>query len=258
MTSSPSALYPGDPRITPATMAADLVTAPAPEGLSPGPVALLDLDGTLMDSVEGIVASVRAAYAALGLPVPDDAALRGFVGPPITTSMPAHGVPAELLEAAVTHYQEEFARTGLWRTQVYDGVVEALMRLRMEGVVLVVATSKPQVLARPVCREFGLDRLVDAVFGAPLDESGSKASVIAEALAWLGPERTADPRDVVMVGDREHDVAGAAAHGIATLGVLYGYGSADELLDAGAVGLVRGPRDLAGAVLRQFGLGDEL
>ncbi|WP_240674968.1 HAD hydrolase-like protein [Cellulomonas endophytica] len=248
---------PGRRAITPESVAADLRTDPAPDTLPPGPVALLDLDGTLLDSAEGIVASVRAAYTHLGLPVPDDGVLRTFVGPPMTTSMPAHGVPPELLEAAIAHYQEQFAAVGLWETHVYDGVAESLVRLRMEGVVLVVATSKPQVFARPVCRELGLDRLVDAVFGAPLDEAASsKAQVIGDALAWLGPERTSDPRDVVMVGDREHDVDGARAHGLACLGAAWGYGGADELRRAGASRLVMRPRDLAPAVLEALGLAD--
>ncbi|MFP3714181.1 HAD hydrolase-like protein [Puerhibacterium sp. TATVAM-FAB25] len=219
---------------------------------SPAPLVLLDLDGTLTDSAPGITASVAHAYTSLGLPVPDAATLRSFVGPPITDSFPRHGVPAERVQEAIAAYRARFAESGMWENSVFDGVPEALRELRAAGCVLAVATSKPEVFARPITERFGLAALVDGVFGAPLDESSTKADVIAAALATLG--RTAGDAPMVMVGDREHDVHGAAAHGIDCLGVSWGYAGPGELAAAGAVAVVDDVAKLADAVRAQLAL----
>jgi phosphoglycolate phosphatase len=223
---------------------------------SPAPLVLLDLDGTLMDSAPGIVASAAHAYRALGLPVPDAATLRSFVGPPITDSFPRHGVPPELLSETVRQYRAAFTAGGMYDNAVFDGIPAALRTLRDAGCTLAVATSKPEVYAVPICERFGLTPLVDAVFGAPLDEATStKADVIAKALATLGrvsPVDAATDGPVLMVGDREHDVHGAAAHGIDCLGVTWGYAAPGELEGAGAVALVDDVAELADAVLARL------
>lgn len=232
---------------------------------TPAPLVLLDLDGTLMDSAPGIVASVRSAYEAMGLPVPDSATLRSFVGPPITDSFPRHGVPPELLSETVRQYRAAFTAGGMYDNAVFDGVPAVLRALRDAGCTLAVATSKPEVYAVPICDRFGLTPLVDAVFGAPLDEATStKADVIAKALASLGrispagaapgdPAPGAALGGMLMVGDREHDVHGAAEHGIACLGVTWGYAAPGELERAGAVALVDDVARLAEAVLARLG-----
>lgn len=223
------------------------------------PLVLLDLDGTLMDSAPGITASAAHAYRTLGLPVPDDATLRSFVGPPIIDSFPAHGVPPERVSEAVAAYRAAFSAGGMFDNAVFDGVPEALRALRTAGCTLAVATSKPEVYARPICDHFGLTELVDDVFGAPPDEQGTKADVIAMALAALGRRSPADPADgpVIMVGDREHDVHGAAEHGIDCLGVSWGYAAPGELEAAGAVGTVDDIAGLAEAVLSRLGAAAE-
>jgi len=219
---------------------------------SPRPLVLLDLDGTLMDSAPGITASVAHAYRALGLPVPDAASLRSFVGPPITDSFPRHGVPVERVGEAVAQYRAAFTAGGMFDNAVFDGIPEALRELRAAGCLLAVATSKPEVYARPICDRFGLSPLVDAVYGAPLDEGTStKADVIAKALADLGRGADETAR-TLMVGDREHDVHGAAEHEIACLGVTWGYATPGELAQAGAVALVDDVADLAGMVLARL------
>ncbi|PZR52616.1 haloacid dehalogenase [Xylanimonas oleitrophica] len=215
------------------------------------PLVLLDLDGTLMDSAPGILASVTHAYRTLGLPVPDAATLRSFVGPPITESFPSHGVPSEQVEEAIKLYRADFAETGMWDNSVFDGVPAQLERLRDAGCTLAVATSKPEVFARPITERFGLAPLVDAVFGAPLDEQGTKADVIAKALATLG--RTPADGPALMVGDREHDVVGAREHGIDCLGVTWGYAAPGELEEAGAVAVLDDVDQLAEQVLRLLG-----
>ncbi len=224
---------------------------------SPAPLVLLDLDGTLMDSAPGIVASVEHAYRALGLTVPDAATLRSFVGPPITDSFPRHGVPPELLSEAVRQYRAAFTTGGMYDNAVFDRIPAALRALRAAGCTLAVATSKPEIYAEPICDRFGLTPLVDGVFGAPIDEATStKADVIAKALATLGRVSPVDVAadgpvlgPVLMVGDREHDVHGAAAHGIDCLGVTWGYAAPGELEAAGAVALVADVADLTDAVL---------
>lgn len=220
------------------------------------PLVLLDLDGTLMDSAPGIVASVAHTYRTLGLPVPDAATLRSFVGPPITDSFVGHGVPVERLHEAVEAYRADYSAGRLFEARVFPHVPEALAALRAAGCTLAVATSKPTVYARPVCERFGLTPLVDLVQGAPIDESTStKAMVIAEALAGLGPSRVPAPSATVMVGDRSHDVRGAAEHAIATVGVAWGYAAPGELVDAGAVAVVEDVDALVVAVLARLGIG---
>lgn len=213
----------------------------------PAPLVLLDLDGTLTDSAPGITASVRHAYGTLGLPVPDAAALRSFVGPPIRDSFTAHGVPDDRVDEAITVYRTDFAATGMWDNSLFDGIVEQLDRLRRAGCVLAVATSKPEVFARPILTHFGLDDRLAGVFGAPVDEQGTKGDVIARALAALGRDPRTSP--VLMVGDREHDVVGAREHGIDCLGVSWGYAAPGELDAVGAVTVVADVADLAEAVL---------
>ncbi|OJV82947.1 MAG: haloacid dehalogenase [Cellulomonas sp. 73-92] len=214
------------------------------------PLVLLDLDGTLTDSAPGIVASARVAYAALGLPVPDDATLRTFVGPPLVGSFRAHGVPEARIGQAITAYRAEFAARGMWDNSVFEGIPAALAELRAAGATLLIATSKPTVYAVPIAERFGLAAAVDGVFGAPADLVASdKASVIAAALASLP---AVDSRHALMVGDREHDVAGARAHGIDTLGAAWGYAPDGELERAGVVGIVGRPDELAAAVLARL------
>lgn len=222
--------------------------------MRPAPLVLLDLDGTLTDSAPGIVASAQAAYADLGLPTPDAATLRTFVGPPIVGSFLAHGVPAERVAEAIAAYRRYFRTGGMFDNAVFEGVPEALRELRAAGARLVVATSKPTVFARPIVEHFGLAELLDGVFGAPPDDvPSSKATVIAEALASLGPGGF-DRAATLMVGDREHDVIGARTHGIDTLGVAWGYAVPGELESAGAVAVLESPADLLPAAADRLGL----
>ncbi|MCC2315332.1 HAD hydrolase-like protein [Cellulomonas xiejunii] len=213
--------------------------------MTPAPLVLLDLDGTLTDSYPGIAASARVAFTTLGLPVPGDAALRRFVGPPVVESFPRLGVPPERVPEAVAAYRGYFRTTGMWENSVYDGITEQLRTLRDAGVRLAVATSKPEVFAGPICERFGLAPLLEGVFGAPPDHvPSSKATVVAAALDALRPAGA-----VLMVGDREHDVHGARANGVDCLGVAWGYAQSGELRGAGAFAVVDHVDGLAAAVL---------
>ena len=216
----------------------------------PAPLVLLDLDGTLVDSAPGITASVTAAYQAVGLPVPPPDVLRSFIGPGIHGSLRRHGVPEPLVDEVVSAYRARLAAGGLYEATVFDGVVPVLRDLRAAGVRLLVATAKPEVFAHAVCTALGLTPLVDGIFGPSLDDSSTKADVIALALASL-----ADPPPAaatLMVGDREHDVHGAAEHGVTCVGVAWGYAAPGELEAAGAATVVDSPAALRDELLRRL------
>lgn len=191
---------------------------------------LFDLDGTLTDSAEGIVNSVRYALRSYGIEESDTAALMRFVGPPLAFSFREYyGFSEERAEEAVTRFREYFTEKGILENRVYDGVRELLVALKAEGKRLAVATSKPQPLAERVLHNFALYDLFDVVSGASYDErSMNKATVITAALDALGTP----PSRVLMVGDRVYDVVGARECGVDACGVLYGCGTREEFVEA--------------------------
>lgn len=220
-------------------------------------LVLLDLDGTLTDSAPGITGSMREVFVEMGLPAPDDAALRAMVGPPLIVSLREQGVPDDRLDEVITAYRRHFREHGmLGGNSVFDGIHEVLNQFTAAGIPLAVATSKPQILAREIAEHFDLARHmvggIDGVYGAD-DDGGprsAKADVIAHALASLAERGlTPDATEIVMVGDREHDVNGAKAHGIPTIAVAWGYADAGEVEDAGAAAVVAGPAQLADVIL---------
>ncbi len=220
-------------------------------------LVLLDLDGTLTDSAPGITGSMRAAFEEVGLPSPDDAGLRAMVGPPLLVSLAEQGVPDDRADEVITAYRRHFREHGmLGGNSVFDGIDDALDRLGAAGIPMAVATSKPQRFAREIAEHFGLARHfvggVDGVFGAD-DDGGprsAKADVIAHALASLAERGLApDVTEIVMVGDREHDVNGAKTHGIPTVAVAWGYADPGEVEEAGAVAVVQSPAELVDLLL---------
>jgi phosphoglycolate phosphatase len=173
---------------------------------------------------------VSKALEHLGADPLDDAALRAFVGPPLEVSFAQLGFDERLVVEAVRVYRESYDLLG---PPLFPGVLPALRQLREAGLRLALATSKPQVLAHEIVAHHGVLDLLDAVCGAAGDHARStKAHVVGDALEALG-----HPARPVMVGDRSHDVEGAAAHGVPCVGVLWGYGDADELTSAGATAL---------------------
>lgn len=210
-------------------------------------VVLFDLDGTLTDSAPGMLASIRHAMDALGLEQPSPEVLRSFLGPPLAVSFgQTLGLGDADVTRAIAAYRERYHDVGLFENSVYPDVPETLQALTGQGLVLAVATSKPTVSATRILERFGLADSFTWIGGALLDRSrDSKAAVIAHVLDELRGLGAWDAdRAIVMVGDREHDVHGAKAHGIDTIGVLWGYGSQAELLAAGAVSLVKRPAEL--------------
>ena len=194
---------------------------------------LFDLDGTLTDPGIGITNSVAYALKKHGIEVTDRTKLYPFIGPPLLDSFQRfYGFSEEQSEQAVADYREYFREKGLFENEVYSGVEELLQRLKESGKRLIIATSKPEEFAVKILKHFGLASYFDYIVGATMDSSRSKkGDVIAYALEVCG---ITDKADVVMVGDREHDVLGAKENGLDSVGVLYGYGSREELEKAGA------------------------
>jgi phosphoglycolate phosphatase len=207
---------------------------------------LLDLDGTLSDSEPGILRSLQWACEVEGFPIPTEAEVRSVIGPPFEIGLPSIGIPDDALERVIDTYRERYATIGAFENTIYDGVIEMLDALAGAGYSLSVATAKPEVTAHPILDYFGITDRFEVRAGATLTgERRTKAQVIDFALRELGIH--ADPElwdHVIMVGDRDHDVHGAMHHRIPCIGVLWGYGSIEELLSAGAVTLAESPAEV--------------
>ncbi len=186
-------------------------------------LVIFDLDGTLTDSAAGIVASFRHALAEVGADIPDGDLAGRLVGPPMHLTMAELGL-GDRIDEAVAAYRADYTRRGWAMNTVYDGVPDLLDDLRTAGVRLAVATSKVEPTALRILEHFGIAGHFDVIAGASPDGSrAAKAEVLAHALEQLHPL----PERVLMVGDRAHDVQGAAEHGIDTVVVAWGYGGAD-------------------------------
>ncbi len=192
-------------------------------GAGSGDLVIFDLDGTLTDSADGIVASFRHALFSIGAAVPDGDLASRIVGPPMHITLHEMGL-GEHTDAAIAAYRADYTERGWSMNRTFEGIPALLADLRGAGVRLAVATSKAEPTARRILAHFGLESCFEVVAGATLDGSrSSKAEVLAHALEQLAPL----PQRVVMVGDRAHDVEGAAAHGIGTIVVGWGYGRGD-------------------------------
>lgn len=209
---------------------------------------LVDLDGTISNSLPGIARSLQHAFGTCGYEVPTDERVRTMIGPPFELTFPQLGVPPDDIERVVVAYRERYDDIGLFENDVYDGIPTMLAELARAGCTLAIATAKPEVTAVRIIDHFGLaDHF--AVQAGATSEVGSnrrtKADVITYALGELG----IDAGDhVVMLGDRDHDVEGAIANGIDCIGVTWGFGSRDELTSAGAHAVVDTPDDVVAAV----------
>lgn len=188
---------------------------------------LFDLDGTLTDPKEGITKSVAYALDAYGIFVEDLDSLCKFIGPPLKESfMVYYGMDDAQGDEAVAKYRERFSVTGLFENKVYAGIRELLEDLNKKGKTLIVATSKPAIYSKQILEHFDLMKYFKFLSGSELDGTRvDKAEVIAYALQENGIE---DLSQVIMVGDREHDIIGANKNGIDSVGVLYGYGCREE------------------------------
>lgn len=196
----------------------------------------LDLDGTLSDSAPGIVRSAQYALEAFGIHVDNLDDLLCFVGPPLEESFQEfyHLTPSQADEA-VKVYRRRYEKIGVYENALYPGIPQFLDKARKAGKVLMVATSKPQRMADLVLSHFGIADRFAFVGGREDSSRRTKEEVIRYVMKENGLTRT---EDIVMIGDRKHDVLGAKAVGLDSVGVLYGYGSRDEFQAAGATYIV--------------------
>ena len=209
---------------------------------------LFDLDGTLTDPGLGITNGIMYALKKFNIEVEERASLYKFIGPPLLESFEKfYGLSEEECQQAVKYYREYFKPYGLYENEVYAGIEELLKTLKESGKTVLLATSKPEEFAREILRYFGLDKYFDFAAGATMDEKQvKKADVIAYALENC---QVSNLSEVVMIGDREHDVLGAKEKGLDSIGVLYGYGDYEELKAAGANYIVEKPEEVLRIVL---------
>ena len=194
---------------------------------------LFDLDGTLTDSGEGIINCAALALEHFGLPVPSREEMRVFVGPPLDQTLIRFGVPPEKAQEGIDVFRSRYLVVGKFENSPYPGIHQLLEKLKGQGHRLFVATSKPESTSVEILNKFKLSQYFEVICGATLDGSRvHKADVIAYLLSKIG---TAE--EILMVGDTEFDVIGAAAHGIKTIGVSWGYGKVAEMEQAGATAI---------------------
>ncbi len=213
---------------------------------------LFDLDGTLTDPKEGITKCVQYALADFGIIEPDLDVLTCFIGPPLLQSFREYyGFDEAEATRAVAKYRERFSTIGLFENSVFDGVHEMLARLKDKGKVICLATSKPAVYAQKIIEKYGVDKYFDIVVGSELDgRRTNKAEVIEEVLRRAADELVGNDQSeynkqietirekAVMVGDRHHDIDGAKACRMESIGVRFGYAEPGELEKAGATYIV--------------------
>lgn len=204
---------------------------------------LFDLDGTLTDSQEGIKNAIKYSLASFGIIVEDDNQLRSWLGPPLVDSlMKFCGFDRDKAMEGTLKFREYYNRQGYSENKVYPGIEDLLKSLKQQGYQLMTATSKPEEAARRILQHFSLDRYFTYIGGAAQDESRvRKADVIRYVLETNNITRLSE---VMMVGDREHDVFGAKQTGLDVIGVLYGYGDREELEQAGADYIVETAADI--------------
>ena len=204
-------------------------------------IVLFDLDGTVSDSAPGILASLRHAFEVNGIEPLDPVTEQQLLGPPFYESLPPI-VGEDRLWSVIDAYRAYYA-DAMYRSTAFPGIAGVLSALRRDGRRLAIATSKPEHYAVPIVEHLGLAEHFETIGGDDLDGSlPTKAMVIAKVLARLGePDRT----EVIMVGDRSHDVIGAREHGIDCVGVGWGYALPGELEAARPLGICHTPMDLA-------------
>lgn len=204
---------------------------------------LFDLDGTLIESAEGVRVSLAHAMQELRLPCPDLSDYTRYVGPPLEDTFRGMcAVPEALIPAAMQAYRDYYNAVGQHTNRVFDGICDVLAALRGHGLRLAICTSKNEPVAERVAQTLGLSPYLDAVCGSALDGSRrAKADIIPYALDTLG---CADKANALMIGDTDFDARGAQLAGVDFLGVTYGYGTKESMQACGAIGFADSPEKL--------------
>ena len=204
---------------------------------------LFDLDGTLTDSASGITNSIMYALEKFGINVNNRTELYPFIGPPLLDSfITIYHFSEEKARQAVHYYHEYFSEKGMYENRIYDGIPEMLAVLKDRGKILAVASAKPECFVKTILNHFDLSRFFDFIGGTELHGTRiHKEQVIQYVLNALA---ITDKNEVVMVGDRRDDIQGAQNNGLDSVGVLYGFGSREELVAADASYLAKSVKEL--------------
>ena len=215
---------------------------------------LLDLDGTLTDSSEGITKSVQYALEKMGITENDMAVLKRYIGPPLNESFTRfHGLSDEDSLKAVAYYRERYADTGLYENKLFDGIKEFLAGLKKEGYIVALATCKPEIYVPTILKHFDIEQYFDVAVGSELEggKRRHKDDVIEEVISQIIKLKDIPATDIydvkadaIMIGDRKDVVLGAKDAGIESIGLRYGFAEADELENAGADYILENVEDI--------------
>ncbi|MDP7383824.1 MAG: HAD hydrolase-like protein [Acidimicrobiales bacterium] len=217
--------------------------------MHPVDIVLIDLDGTISDSSPGMLTGFRKVFDRFDMEQPSDESIRRHFGPPLAvTWREVYGMTDEQIVVGLEVYREYYHDVGMFQNNLYDGIPDLIKDLHAEGVTLPTATSKPEFSASRIIEHFGLREYFTFIGAADLAGTrDDKSAVIAHTLENL--QASSQSHSIVMMGDRRHDVEGARENGIDTIGVLWGYGSAEELSTAGAIALAERPYDAGDLLL---------
>lgn len=195
--------------------------------------AFFDLDGTLTDPKEGITKCVSYALGFFGIHENDPDKLTGYIGPPLIVGFSEiAGLSPEAAQAAVRYYRERYKDIGIFENRLFEGVREAMNKLKKAGITLCIASSKPENFVRRITDRYNISEYFEHQVGSELGGARSeKADVIAETLRRCNADKLSE---VIMVGDRKYDIEGAKMCGIDSVGITFGYGSRGELEESGA------------------------
>ena len=207
-----------------------------------------DMDGTVINSALGVTRAVAFALEQCGITPPPIKELTCFIGPPLVWSFANfYGMNEEETQKALAFYRQYYTKKGITECEVYEGVEELLQALKQHGIVCVMATSKPHIFASEILRQKGLDGYFSFVSGPEFDGTrNAKDEVIAYAMEQMN---LCDPSKILMIGDRNHDTLGAKKHGLDAVGVLWGFGTREELLESGALAVFETAKELENALL---------
>ena len=210
--------------------------------------AIFDLDGTLLDTSEGIRKSIAYAIEELGLSPLSDEVIRTFIGPPIQRSFArVYGMDKKEADAAAAVFRDRYKGDDLLLAKPYDGMIETLRTLRDNGVATAVATYKRQDYAQRLLSHYGFDKVSDAIFGSDFEGVLTKKDIIENAINAVSSDRSR----VVMIGDSDNDAEGAAQADVSFIGVTYGFGFAakEDIEKYPHVFVADTPKDIAGFIL---------
>lgn len=207
-------------------------------------IAVFDLDGTLLDTAEGLLVAVKYTIDKMGLAMLPDEQLRTFIGPPIQDSFAkAYSLEGEILQTIATCFRNRYKDYDLLKATPYDGIYEVFENLSHKGIKTAIATYKRQDYAETILKHFGFDKYTSIMYGADHENKLKKVDIIEKCLQGC---KVYDGKNAVMIGDSSYDAVGAQKMGIDFIGVTYGFDfqSADEVLRSGGIGSVDTPREL--------------